>query len=162
MAAAGRMVGFILLSGAAVAAFAAVVLVPEYAELLHARQGLSAQAGRTDEMERQIRANERYIQGILSDPVLNKRLAMFQGDLWPGNSSVALCPAEATDTPPLVPRVAPAAPPEPPPAWVLQAAERLQRPRVARGLLLLSLMSLGTATFLFAPPHRYRRAKKAA
>ncbi|MGB2823324.1 MAG: hypothetical protein WBF17_20245, partial [Phycisphaerae bacterium] len=83
LAAAGRMVGFCLLAGAALAIFAAATLLPEYARVLHADYALARQEAVNADLKALIEANDRLIAALPDNPVLAKRLAMNQFGLWP-------------------------------------------------------------------------------
>lgn len=149
----GRAVGFATLAGMAIAVLAGVVLLPAYAQLADARyQRDCLQAGIAD-AEALTQANEELIQDLPLDDVLNKRLARSQSQLIPKDEYVAV-EKNATNPPPPLVSLEEYPKPLPPDNWALRAAERVQIPRIRRGLLLLSGMALLGAFFLFAPPHR--------
>jgi hypothetical protein len=153
--AAGRAAGFSVLTGAALAILAAVVLLPEWAKLARTRHHLACTRAQTRDMEAQIEANDRAIAGVLTDPDLNKRIAIRQGALWPQNTVVALradgqAPAPWAVTAPRSRR------PPPPAGWLLNAEARLGDPRTRRGLCFVAAGLLLTGMLLFAPPRDRR------
>jgi len=155
--AAGRGVGFALLSGAALVVFAAVVLLPERARLARVRYELGCEQARTADQEAMVAAQERVIADLLTDPVLIKRVAMSQCDMWPENAAVAVESGRRPSLPPHAVRPFRHARPEPPSRWLLGAEARLRNPPVRRGLLLMAAGLLSVAIFLFAAPGRYHQ-----
>ena len=159
--AAGRATGFALLSGAAMTLLAAVVLVPEYADLAEARYNRDRLRAETRDMTRQIEANKKTIYGLQTDPVLTKRVAMYQGTLWPENSVVVVS-RDPPSAPPHITRVPASARPDPPSPQLMRLRGRLRNPGTVRGLMLISGALLAVALFLFAPPASRQRGDRSA
>ena len=157
--AAGRGVGFAVLGGAALAIQAAIVLLPECAELRQDRYVLACEAAAAADMETLADAQDRLIAKLPTDPVLNRRIGMIQGDLWPDNAVVGMESDPGASLPPYALRPAPHPRPDPPAGWLTRAGRRLSNPPTRRGLWLVSAGLMLAAVFLFAPPHAYRRRR---
>ena len=153
----GRMVGFCLLAGVSLAILAAVLLLPEYARLAWARHELAGWEAAVADKRAQIAANERLEAALPLDPVLTKRLAMNQRGLLPADEVVVLDVAGGRPLPPAV--VHPPRHPRPtaPSGWLMRAAQRMSRPPLRRGLLLLAAVAMLAAMFLFGPREKRRR-----
>jgi hypothetical protein len=150
------MVGFCLLAGAALAVFAAALLLPDYARMLRAEYELARQEAAIADLEALIEANRRLIDALPESPVLTKRLAMHQLGLWPEDEVVVLNGTRPAPPPPGVALVGRHQRPKPPSPWVLTTAARVSNPRTRRGLLLLAAAALVAAVLLF--PARDARA----
>jgi hypothetical protein len=156
-----QFVTFCLLAGTALAVFAAVLLLPDYARLQQAKYQLARQQATMAKLRSLIEGNERYIAELPHDAVLTKRLAMNELGYWPQDEVVVL-----TDGGPRQPSpgmvVAPAAPqPQPPAGFLMDAARRVADPPARRGLLLLAAIGLAAALLLF-PGGKARKRKPAA
>jgi len=144
-----QFVTFCLLAGTAMAVFAAVLLLPEYARLRQAKYQLARQQATMAKLRSLIEGNERYIAELPHDAVLTKRLAMNELGYWPQDEVVVL-----TDGGPRQPSpgmvVAPTAPaPQPPAGFLMDAAQRVADPPAKRGLLLLAAVGMVAALLLF-------------
>ena len=160
--AAGRGVGFAILGGAALAIQAAIVLLPEYADLRQDRYVLTCEAAAAADMETLADAQDRLIAKLPTDPVLTRRIGMIQGDLWPDNAVVGVEPDRGAPPPPYALRPPPHPRPNPPAGWLMRASRRLSNPPTRRGLWLVSAGLMLAAVFLFAPQRAYRRRRKKA
>ena len=157
----GRLVGFVMVAGAALAILAAVVLLPAYAEMATAQYEQDLERAHVADMEAFAAANDRLIGGLESeDAVLTKRLAARQLGLWPRNEAIAM---EAKNSAPASlihwtrhPR------PDPPSGWLIGAAARLRSPGIRRGLLALAGAAMLAAVLAFSSPEKYRRNRKLA
>ena len=98
---AGRLVGFLLLAGAAVLLLAGVVLLPAWARLAEARYGRACPEARTADLEALAEAQERLIAALPKDEVLAMRLAIKQESLAPSDRVAYALPTVAPAGPPL-------------------------------------------------------------
>jgi len=155
--AAGRLVGFVLLVGPAMAAVGAVVLLPPYARLAQRQYRRDCERARTARLEAVSDAQQQLIAALPHDKVLTARLAMRQESLWPEREVVVVDPGRPSERPPgMIP--ASAAPDPPPPDGVLiRWAAKLADPATRRGLFILAAGTMLAAMLLFAPPSRYRQ-----
>ena len=149
---AGRMVGFLALAVPAVGLFAAMVLLPVWAQGAQAQYLAGCQLAEFKDCQAQIAANQRLLAALPADEVLTKRLAESQLPCVPENEVVIRSGQPAM--PDLV-RPDPHTRPDRPPQWMLRTADRLAKPSTRTGIALLSIMVLGAACFLFAPPGAY-------
>ena len=148
----GRMLGFAAVAGMAFALLAAVVLLPAWHRLDRARADRDLLAAQVELHEQYIQHEGRLIESIKSDPIQTERLLMEQQNYhYPGEQRVAI--PEAPVDPPLL-EVLAAQTPRPRPASPLLAAmsRRVQRPRIRRGVLLLSGVMGALAVLMFLPP----------
>lgn len=145
----GRLVGFVLISGTAVAILAAVVLLPRYAQLKRLEYRVGCKRAETAELRQLVGDQEHVIAAACSDPVLIRRLAINQCDMWPADAAVMPAPSGPV-APPHAIAPEPVARPRPPATWLLSAAARLQRPAHRRGLLLIAAALMGLAVLVFA------------
>jgi hypothetical protein len=156
--AAGRLVGFAVLTGLAMATVAALVLLPAYAQMRIACYERDCDRVTVAELQATAAANARLIADLPTNPVLTKRLAMSQGDLLPDNE-VIVPRARPGRPPPDVIVPVRYARPAPPAGWMIRAAGKVANPPTRRGLLLLATGALLVALFLFAPPQKYARKR---
>jgi len=154
-----QFVTFCLLAATAMAVFAAVLLLPEYARLRQVQYQLARQQATMATLRSLIEGNERYIAELPHDAVLTKRLAMNELGYWPQDEVVVLTAGGPRQpSPGMV--VAPAAPePQPPADFLIDAARRVADPPTRRGLLLLAVVGLVAALLLF-PGGREARPKR--
>ena len=147
----GRVLGFLMVAGSGMGILAGVVLLPPYASLAQAEYELGCMRASVADAESQIRANDRLIASLPTDPVLTKRLAESQLRSSPQHE-VIIPAASIQKNPPdlIVPQRSER--PSPPPKWLMRAARRLSNPPTRRGLLLLALGALITGVYLFIPP----------
>jgi hypothetical protein len=157
LAAAGRLLGFLLLSGASIALFAGVLLIPDYARLQRAVYEQGRQEASVADLQTLVQANDRLINNLPDDPVLIKRLAMNQYGLFPKDEQVVLDDRSQRPPPPGMIVTEPHPRPAVPTGWFLEAAERISNPPTKRGLLLLSLAAMFAAIFLFPAREDRRR-----
>ena len=134
---------------AALVAVAAVVLIPAAARVAQAEQRRDLLAAEQAAVQELVRSQDKLIEAVQNDPVLVGRLARQELNLFPSNQYVMMDgaripPPAIAITPTVTQKVAP------PPAWLLRAGDKLSRPPVRRGLLLLSLAGLAFA-FLTVP-----------
>jgi hypothetical protein len=160
LTAAGRMVGFSIMAGAALAIFAIAVLVPEYARVLQARHELARQEAVNADLKALIEANDRLIAALPENPVLAKRLAMNQFGLLPENEYVVVDARAPRHPPPGTALTKPHPRPEPPNEQLLGITRRLTRPRTRRGLLLLAAAAMLAALFLFPAREKAGRPER--
>jgi len=147
------MVGFCVLAGTSLAILAAVLLLPEYARLERTRYELAGWQAATADKEAQIAANERLKAALPDDRVLTKRLAISQHGLWPENEVVVATAAPTRRLPPGLVAPAPHPRPDRPSGWLMKVSERVSRPPLRRGLLLMAAVAMLAALFLFGPRH---------
>ncbi|MBL7133050.1 MAG: hypothetical protein ISS78_03040 [Phycisphaerae bacterium] len=146
----GRVIGFLMIAGPAMAILAGVVLLPSYVALAQAEYDEACAQASVADAKAQIQANERLIAALPTDPVLTKRLAENQLPCRPQHE--VIIPGAPQKRPPdlVLPRRAQR--PSRPPRWLMTAAGKMSNPPTRRGLLLLALGALITAVYLFAPP----------
>ena len=157
--AAGRMVGYVLLAGMALAIMGAIVIIPPYTEMVVARYELGCLQASVQDAQDLVSANERLLAALPEDEVLITRLAMTQEPLLPGNHEVVRVPTQLDPIRPDLVRPGRNPRPAPPSGLLFQINARLANPGTKRGLFLLASALLGVALFLFAPPNRYRRGR---
>ena len=159
----GRVLGFLLLAGAATASLAGVVLLPAYARTSDAVYDTACIRAEVADAEAQIAANQRLIDALTEgpgrkvDPVLVKRLAMNQSQFWPQYETVVLDPQAAVTAPPDI--VTPPRTPRPPRPdnMFIRVADKFESPAKRRGILLLAAAALLAALFLFGPTDLQQR-----
>ena len=149
LTAVGRLAGFCLLAGMAVAIFAAALLLPEYGRTVQAEYELARQQAVNTDLESLIQAHRRLIEDLPSSPVLTKRLAMNQLGLWPADELVVAASDRSLRPPPGMVITQPHPRPSQPDGKMLDLAQRLSKPRTRRGLFLLAAAALLAAIFLF-------------
>ena len=157
-------VAFVFLALASVALVGATLLLPAWSEQLVIQHEKDTLEARNADLRARLVAGERMIDGIRTDPVLIGRLAESGREFAPANQQV-IGPADGMPlTPPDMVNYPIAERPAPPPAWVLRAGEKLQRPRTQRGFLVLAGGILLTAAFMFTPGHptRSKRSRSRA
>jgi len=137
-----------MLAGAALAIFAATMLLPDYARMVHARNELARQQAANADLEGLIQANDRLIAALPESPVLTKRLAMNQFGLLPEDEMVLLSAGDPPAPPGSALTSRHPRPPRPS-GPLLDIARRLEKPRTRRGLLLLAAAAMLAALFLF-------------
>jgi len=155
---AGRVIGFCLLSGAALGLFATTVLLPEYARMVRAEYELARQQAANADLQALIQANQRLIGALPDNAVLTKRLAMSQFGLLPADEVVMVANYAAGPRPPVMALTTPHQRPQRPDARLMGLAQRLSKPRTRRGLLLLAAAAVLAALFLF-PAREPERAR---
>lgn len=143
------------------AILAGVVLIPECAEWSEEEYLRGLQAAKTADMEAQIRANDRAIEGVMTDPVLIQRIALNQGDHRPLNA-VVVAEDRRSAPPPYAARPAPHPLPAPPNAWLVRSGARLRNPPTRRALCLLAMVLVFAAMLLFAAPRSGCESPRAA
>ncbi|HUT61672.1 MAG TPA: hypothetical protein VNA25_27855 [Phycisphaerae bacterium] len=148
----GRLAGFALLAGPALAILAAVVLLPEYTGMLKDRYERDRVAAETADIEALRNAQERMVNAAREDVVFIKRLAMWYCNLWPSDEAVLDSPAQSGPPPGMV-VTNPHPRPAPPDERLMGLASRLENPPTRRGLLLVAggLMVAGMLLFGAAP-----------
>jgi hypothetical protein len=157
LAAAGRLLGFLLLAGASVGLFAGVLLLPDYARLQRALYEQARQEASVADMQTLVQANDRLIANLPDDPVLIKRLAINQYGLFPKDEQVVLDSRTKRAPPPGIVVTEPHPRPAVPVGWFLDAAERVSNPPTKRGLMLLAAAAMFAAIFLFPAREDRRR-----
>ncbi|MDY6914306.1 MAG: hypothetical protein SVT52_07620 [Planctomycetota bacterium] len=147
-----RWAGFTLLTGLGLATLAAVALLPPYARLAGSEYELAKLRAALADAEALAAANQRLIDALPEDEVLTKRLMMRQGDKLPKDEVVVFDPA--APSPPSPGAVPPArrSRPDPPSAWLLAVADRLENTATRRGLFMLAVGAIAAAMILFAAP----------
>jgi hypothetical protein len=160
--AAGRLIGFICLTGLATASLAAVVLLPAHARLAQANYERDCLAAQCGEAESFIKGYDRMLAEAAAadggNEVFYQRLAMSLGMSSPKDVLVRTPEGPPSPRPGMVsavhlPR------PDPPSGWMIAEAQKLENPSRRRGLLLLAAGAMLTAVFLFAPPEKYLRRR---
>ena len=151
------MVAFCLLVGIAMVVFGAVLLLPEYARLQHARYQLARQKATIADLQSLIDGNNRLILALPDNAVLTKRLAMNELGLWPEDEVVVINDRGPRLQSPAMVVTKAATRPEPPVGWVMDAANRVANPPTRRGLLLLAVVGLIAAVILFPGAGEQRR-----
>jgi len=145
-------VGFITLAAAAAAVLAGVMILPEYARWARTEHELAREQALTDELQSLRDAQARLIAALDNDPVLIKRLAVFQAGLTPADEN-EFGPAEP-HLPPGVIHIEKRNLPPAPAGPAIALAGRVEDPATRRGLLLLAAAALLCGMFLFAPAER--------
>ncbi|MCE5328341.1 MAG: hypothetical protein LLG01_18220 [Planctomycetaceae bacterium] len=156
--AAGRMVGFLVLTVPAMTVFGSAVLLPHIVNQQHNQYLLESKQAQVADWEVLVAANDKLIAHLPVDEVLTKRLAENQLAVIPDGEEV-MPPVGAANPPDLL-HPQPHKRPSPPPAWLLRLSRRLSNPPTRRGLVVLSLGTIITAYFLFSPPSAARRRKE--
>ena len=144
-------VAFVFLATAAVALVAATLLLPAWAEHLVVRHEAETLAARNADLRARIAAGEHMATAAQTDSVFIERLALSQGEFEPIGQRAIGPDNGAPLPPPDMVDYAVATRPDPPPAWVLRAGRKLQRPRTQRGFLVLAGGILLTAGLMFSP-----------
>lgn len=157
--AAGRLVGFLALAGAALSVFAAMVLLPAWASCLRVKYERDCLRAAVTDAEAEAQARLRQQRAAQIDPQYNKRIALADG-MVPVNC-LRMPPPEAPDEPVGAITVTPSPRPSPPPDLLLRAAARAEHPPTRRGLAVLVAGAIVTAMYLFSPPGVYRRRRSA-
>lgn len=156
--AAGRFVGYCLLTFPALAIIAGVVLLPAYANLQDQQHIRDVEQAELADMESAKTAYDRLIEGVRNDPVLVKRLSMNMLRTLPSDEEVWADPAVPPAIPPGLIATHRYPRPDPPSGAAIRIARRLGNPATGRGLFLLATGAMLTAMFLFAPPQKYNKA----
>ncbi|MFW6153907.1 MAG: hypothetical protein ACOC95_01705 [Planctomycetota bacterium] len=151
----GRLLGFAIVAGMALALLATVVVLPAWARLDKARADREALVYRTAVYDRLIAYRTELIDAVKTDPLQTERLLMAQRNYRrPGEAVYALDDVPA-DPPVLQAIKAQLPPPRPTSATLATLSRRVQRPATRRGVLLLSGLLMVLATVMFLPPrHR--------
>ena len=147
-----RWAGFTLLTGLGLATLAAVALLPPYARLAGSEYELAKLRAALADAEALAATNQRLIDALPKDEVLTKRLIMRQSGKLPKDEVVVFDPAAP---PPPSPGAVPPErqnQPDPPSAWLLAVAGRLENATTRRGLFVLAVGAIAAAMLLFAPP----------
>lgn len=161
MAAAGRLLGFVLLAGPALLIIAGVVLLPAYARLLDARHERDSLQAKNDNDEVLTVAYQRLIDAIPNDQVLAKRLAMREFGFLPRNERPIPAGAHASPYDAGLVQTTGRESPADPNGWASRTAGRLQSPVSRTFLLLFAIVTLLAAMMLSDPsPRRCRGAFK--
>lgn len=159
MDAVGRMIGFVMMAGPAMAILAGVVVVRPYASMLQTEYDEACAQARVADAKAQVQANKRLITTLPTDQVLTKRLAESQLPVTPQHEIIIPFAGLKRTVPDLVvPDRSPR--PAPPPRWLMTAAGKLANPSIRRSLLLLALGGLITAVYLFTPPQWPSRRRR--
>ncbi len=143
----------------AMVVFGAVLLLPEYARLQHAKHQLARQKATIADLKSLIAGNGRLIQALPENAVLTKRLAMNELGLWPEDEVVVLNGQGPRRQSPasVVTKAAPR--PAVPVGWIMDAAKRVSKPPTRRGLLLLTVLGVIGAVILFPGGDRKRKIR---
>jgi len=161
-AALGRGLGFALLATAGLGLLAAVVLLPAWAAAQRAdyqRACLHADLADARAYSRALRRYADALDAGHDETLVQRHLARYLNLPPPGQPLPVTHVAAGGDAPPIgrgeaVVLYEPAARPAPPSPRLLALAERLQRARLRRGLLLLAALSVAAGLLLFAPRHK--------
>ncbi len=152
----GRMIGFTLMAGMALAILAAVVLLPAWQRLDTIRARRDALAAKVETNDRLVAYRDRLIIASKTNPRLTEDLLIQQRNCRrPGEVVV---PTDIPPDPPVITMLAAkvegtgSAASEANAALLDRLANRVQRPRTRRGLLLLSGLLMIAAMILFIPP----------
>jgi len=156
--AAGQLLGFVLLSAAALAIFAAIVLIPAWSRHEQARYERDLLAARREDARSAIETYDRLIEAAPGDQVLTKRLARHELGLYPRDEVVVIDPGAAPAPPPGAISYPKAPRPDPPPAWLVGLGNRLSKAPLRRGLLLMAAAAMLAALFLFTSASRRPKA----
>jgi len=135
LSAAGRALGFLALAGPAMTIFAALILLPAHARLVHTRHALAVKKAEIRRANTLRTANNRLIRTVPHDYTLARRLVFRTASF------------------PLI-RLGPPRRPAAPSSWLLTLAGRIDKPSTRRGLFAAACLALTAALFLFGPPIR--------
>ena len=131
----GRAVGFLAMAGPAMTIFAALILLPAHARLVHTRHALAVKKVEIRRANALRTANNRLIRTVPQDYTLARRLVLRAASF------------------PLI-RLEPPHHPPAPSSWLLTLAGRIDSPPARRGLFVSACLGLTAAMFLFGPPIR--------
>ncbi len=157
----GGLVGFLLLSLAAVGILGAVVLLPEYTRLKNDEYRVQCEAATVKDLESLVKTNERFFAAVKGgDPVETSRLAMSICSYVPTNETVIPIRSRLPSTPGVV-KINPAPRPPKPDDMLIRYSARVENPATRRGLCLIAGGLMLAAMFLYATPGRRRQTAPA-
>jgi len=152
--AAARLVGFLVLTGAALATIGGVVLLPAYAEMVQTEYQLRCLRADVAEAQAWIAVNERLIADLPYDPVITKRLAISQSGWLPDNELVVVPPGSGQTGPaPLVSVPRQPRPPQPS-GTALRLAAGIDMPGARRYLFAAAGVAMLAAVLIFGPTRK--------
>jgi hypothetical protein len=152
----GGLVGFLLLSLAAVGILGAVVLLPEYTRLKNDEYRRDCEAATVKDLQSLIKVHGRFFADVPQDPVELSRLAMSICSYVPTSETVIPIRSRLPSTPGMV-KINPAPRPPKPDDVLIRYSARVENPATRRGLCLIAGGLMLAAMFLYSTPGRRKK-----
>lgn len=153
----GRMFGFIIVAGMAMAILAAVVCLPPLRRLERQRRAHAELQAQVDSNDRLVAYRQREITLTKVDPVVTERLLIRQQHYQPAGQRFVAVPGIEQDPPIAAALAVQPPPPTPEHPWVATLTDRAENPRTRRGMLALAGLLLTGAMVFFSPSDRRRK-----
>jgi len=151
--------GFVILTGAAMAILAGVVLLPVYTHNMDLEHRLLCKKMKMHGDRDTIAAMDRLIEEMKENEILISRLGRSRIGLFPNNEVVVLDSSTRGEIDPTRLKIEPTAFPDPPNNLAIELGRRLESPPMRRGLLVMAAAMMVSSMLIFPSPGTSRSSR---